>query len=698
MYVTAEVASVDGKAHDVQLYLDAASDLVASYPSSPEDAVNWEDVSPGLQKNNKAAHGYRMYVHGAKQFAFNGDSTRPNWGQVCHVSPSPSLILSATPVLISRVPVCFCLLALQLYFATDSPHYAESTGAAANLTRSAFLEKRPLPPFDMMQPVVSLGAAEKTPVLAMILDLSTNSTSPTSGVLTLFYDEVATIDYFGTPLLPYWKHQYNGDPLLATVAALEDYAVTRARADAYDHALIANVAAVSGDKWATLLALAHREVTGATTVVWNEEKQTPWWFIKEMSTGGALSTVDVLFPGAPLYIAIAPEALKLMLWPILSWSNNETNDKVTINWSPHDLGGYPIANADAAHQEEMPLEESGNMILMLACIAQRQHGDVNWLVPYRAVMQQWVDFMNSTLPDPDQQLCTDDFEGPSPHNANLAVKGIVALNGWALLLRYFGDYALADTYDALAKQYAMDWMMLALDSDTSPVPHYKQRYDQNRSQLHPLHLQKSLPTLPAHLPMLSCASPCSTWSTKYNLIFQYGCKTHQDIQSMPLLLYSLLTTSPSLALFLRYILGSSAFPDSVRTTENAYYQTQANKYGIPLDNRHSYQKSDWFSWMGALAFDNAAQQNAIIDFLYNFADTSPDRQPFSDLYDTTNLRLPGGFIARFVMGGLYSIPILNAAGKGEWPAIDFLSGDNIRAAEQMAAAPKAERVIPLMQE
>jgi hypothetical protein len=98
VYVTAEVASKDGKGHRVQLYLDAASDLVASYPSSPMDAVNWEDVSAGLQVNNKAAHGYRMYVHGAKLFGFNGDSTRPNWGQVSQPSPpvQPSLHLLPT--------------------------------------------------------------------------------------------------------------------------------------------------------------------------------------------------------------------------------------------------------------------------------------------------------------------------------------------------------------------------------------------------------------------------------------------------------------------------------------------------------------------------------------------------------------------------------------------------------------------------
>ena len=129
----------------------------------------------------------------------------------------------------------------------------------------------------------------------------------------------------------------------------------------------------------------------------------------------------------------------------------------------------------------------------------------------------------------------------------------------------------------------------------------------------------------------------------------------------------------------------------MRRTENAYYQTRANAYGIPLDNRHQFQKSDWFSWMGALAFDDAAQQNAIIDWLYQFADTSPDRQPFSDFYDTTSNTLPGGFIARFVMGGTWAIPILNAAARGMWPQVDFLVGDNIRVeGEEEVRRPVAE--------
>ena len=571
-FITTDVSSNDGAAHSVQVYIDAASDLVCSYPSSPNDAVVWTNVSQQLATASSGTFGYSMKVDGAKPFAFTGDLTRPNWGT--------------------------------LYFAANSPAYVSSTVASANASRFAFVSGASLPAFDTAQPRVSQGAGGNTPVIAFTFEVSVTAASPNSASALLFYDEGPTIDFFGVPLSAYWTHMFES-PYAVIAGAFAVYTKILEEATTYDGALVQVASQYSNDRFATLLALAHRQVTGASVTVWNEEKQTPWVFIKEMSTGGAMSTVDVLFPGAPLYIAIAPETLKLMLWPILSWSNNETSNKVTISWAPHDFGGYPIADADAAEQEEMPLEESGNMILMLAAIAQQQNGEVTWLLPYQGVLNEWVQFINSTLPDPDEQLCTDDFEGPSPHNANLAVKGIVALNAYAILLRYFNRSAEAKTYDALAAQYAENWKVLALDPEGSPK-HYKQRYDQN-----------------------------STWSDKYNLIFQY-------------------------------MLGTKAFTDDVRVDEGAYYQSQANQYGIPLDNRHSYQKSDWFSWMGALAFDKPQWQGAIIDFLYNFANTSPDREPFSDLFDTVTNTLPGGFIARFVMGGLWSIPILNAVNKGDW--------------------------------
>ena len=41
---------------------------------------------------------------------------------------------------------------------------------------------------------------------------------------------------------------------------------------------------------------------------------------------------------------------------------------------------------------------------------------------HRDVLITWGDYIVDSLPDPGDQLCTDDFEGKSPHNVNLAAK------------------------------------------------------------------------------------------------------------------------------------------------------------------------------------------------------------------------------------------------------------------------------------
>lgn len=111
------------------------------------------------------------------------------------------------------------------------------------------------------------------------------------------------------------------------------------------------------------------------------------------------------------------------------------------------------------------------MLLMLAAAAQKT-GDVSYLTPYWTVMKTWADFLVGSLPDPGDELCTDDFEGPSPHNANLAVKGILGLAAYSYLVNMTGDTKSANYYLNISKTYASDWLSLANDTD-----HYRLQYD-----------------------------------------------------------------------------------------------------------------------------------------------------------------------------------------------------------------------------
>ena len=59
-------------------------------------------------------------------------------------------------------------------------------------------------------------------------------------------------------------------------------------------------------------------------------------------------------------------------------------------------------------QEQMPVEETANMHLMLAAIAQQKGNSTDFIDPkYWPLLRIWADYLVSTTYDPADQLCTD---------------------------------------------------------------------------------------------------------------------------------------------------------------------------------------------------------------------------------------------------------------------------------------------------
>lgn len=71
----------------------------------------------------------------------------------------------------------------------------------------------------------------------------------------------------------------------------------------------------------------------------------------------------------------------------------------------------------------------------------------------------------TVLPNPENQLCTDDFEGPSPENVNLAAKGIVGLSSFAYLCDKYGFENLGSMYQKIVSNYTAYWISNAYDGD-----------------------------------------------------------------------------------------------------------------------------------------------------------------------------------------------------------------------------------------
>jgi hypothetical protein len=146
-------------------------------------------------------------------------------------------------------------------------------------------------------------------------------------------------------------------------------------------------------------------------------------------------------------------------------------------FAPHDLGTYPLANGqvygggELTEENQMPVEESGNMLILVAAMEQ-ELGNWDFARQYWPQFSKWADYLRDKGLDPANQLSTDDFAGHLAHNANLSIKAIDALAAYALMADGVGKHDVAADYRAQAAKMAAQWQTLAIDGD-----HYKLAFD-----------------------------------------------------------------------------------------------------------------------------------------------------------------------------------------------------------------------------
>ncbi|HEX4053141.1 MAG TPA: DUF4965 domain-containing protein [Tepidisphaeraceae bacterium] len=416
-YLTWQVNSMDGQTHSVQLLYSTSSELAVD---NTAQTVTWGRESAGDLTLLKVGSQQQRRLDNP------GDDTRIDWG-----------------------------------YAYTGARSDQSTSAIGGMKEvlASFTESGKLPGNDdTRQP---RRVSDDQPICAFAFDLGGVSADPVSRQVMIAYDEIESILYFGKPLQPYWRRNGGGAIQLFQKAAA-DYADLLPRCEQFNRELVGDARRIGGDSYASIVALAYRQAWAGCGFVADSHKQ-PLLFTKENTSNGDIATVDVIFPMDPIWMLLSPNLAKASLVSNLMYS-------ASPHWkfpnAPHDLGTYPIVSGRDDGGEGMPVEESGNMLILCDAIAQEE-GSAEWLRPWWPQLTQWAHYLEKYGLDPENQLCTDDFMGHLAHNANLSIKAILGLAAYGDLCRLRGDATEAARYRDLAKADARHWVKVADAGDHS---------------------------------------------------------------------------------------------------------------------------------------------------------------------------------------------------------------------------------------
>ncbi len=338
-----------------------------------------------------------------------------------------------------------------LYAAAPMSAVTSSAIASSDSQHRAFVERGRLPAQDDSG---VLRPANRAPLMAFVFDMGQVGAEPVARHLILAYDDLYPIEYFHQRLRPYWRRNGAQAADLLTTAE-RDYNSLRTESEEFDSQLMADLTRVGGEKYARLAALAYRQSLAAHKLVAAPDGQTPYYFPKENFSCGCISTVDVIYPAAPVLLLVNPHLVEASLAPVMDYVKA---GKWPFPYAPHDLGTFPLANGrDPAAIETMPVEESGNILILFAAIA-RAEGNTAFAGKYAPILQQWADYLAEKGLDPENQLCTDDFAGHLAHNTNLSIKAILGLGSYAQILDMRGKTGRASLYRTKAQELARRWV------------------------------------------------------------------------------------------------------------------------------------------------------------------------------------------------------------------------------------------------
>ena len=407
-YVTYDFRATDGKKHEVSIQLDASGEIAVNEPE--------QQVVAAVADVGNSLRAVRVGSLAQPILAKRGDDLRIDWGYLYLAAPRSQEVT------------------------VRSSGEAQAPGGRTRIG----LEFAPL------------QVTAKT----------------SSRWLMLAYDDLYSIQYMKKNLRPYWRRNgWEAADLLK--ASAKEYAALVKRCEKFDNHLMADLTKAGGEKYAQISALAFRQCFAAGKFVADDNGQ-PISFCKENHSNGCIGTSDVFYPMAPQFLLFGPSLAKSFLVPFMDYA---ASSHWKFPFAPHDLGTYPQANGqvygggEVGEENQMPVEESGNLLILMAAVAQME-GNADFAGKYWPQLEQWAAYLKEKGFDPENQLCTDDFAGHMAHNVNLSAKAIVGIASFAKLCDMRGDKVKAAEYSKVAKEFAQRWLKEADSGD-----HYRLAFD-----------------------------------------------------------------------------------------------------------------------------------------------------------------------------------------------------------------------------
>ncbi|GAB1315030.1 hypothetical protein MFIFM68171_05240 [Madurella fahalii] len=471
---------------------------------------------------------------------------------------------------------------------------------------------------------------------------------------------------------PLWQSYISSaDKLIAY--HYDDFKTAAALARNYSDSLARDAYNSGSQEYQDIAALSARQVLGATQFSGTPENTI--LFLKEISSNGNFQTVDVIFPAFPFFLYTNPTWLGYLLEPLLE---HQLSGQYPNDYSMHDLGAhFPNATGHPdGNDEYMPVEECGNMLIMGLALANALRYDTKpafleatagdgveaittssmwkstdkygidsrtdveaatgakaakkWLSRSYKLWTQWTGYLVRESLIPHNQLCTDDFAGWLANQTNLALKGIIGIKAMSEIADLVGEKDEAKYYRDTAASYIERWQEYGISRDKT---HAKLAYTWYGS-----------------------------WTTIYNLYADSLLCFHIPDEDG--------NASDPPRRGQKPLGGGQGhaemfIPDRVYQMQSDWYHAVLQKYGLPLDSRHLYTKSDWEFFAAAVTGKKTRAE--ILTSIAKWVNETATDRPFTDLYETEG---DGGypgifFMARPVVGGHFAFLALERACGGK---------------------------------